>query len=133
MAEAVQMAHYGSLSEKQLRAVRLIEDSGHHLLDLINDILDVAKIESGHIQLELQVCDARGLCQASLHLINGMADRKNLNVEFVFPSHSFTIFADPRRFKQILVNLLSNAVKFTPADGELGLEVNADPSNPIPS
>ena len=126
MAEAMQLTHYGFLTEKQLRAVHLIETSGHHLLDLINDILDVAKIESGHIQLELQVCDARDLCQASLHLINGMANRKNQAVEFIFPADSFTVFADPRRFKQILVNLLSNAVKFTPEGGELGLEVGAD-------
>ncbi|MFM8320624.1 MAG: PAS domain S-box protein [Chloroflexota bacterium] len=123
LAEALQLQTYGALSEKQLAALRNIEGSGRHLLDLINDILDLSKIEAGRLDLQLQPCALGEICQASLQLTKGMAHQKHLRVSFTSQPVSALVQADPRRLKQMLVNLLSNAVKFTPEGGALGLEV----------
>ncbi|MGH7451146.1 MAG: response regulator [bacterium] len=134
--EALQEQVYGLLNEKQLQAVGDVEESGHHLLALINDILDLSKIEMGKLELEMVPVHLEGVCQASLHFINQMAQRKRLKVFTNIDSAVTTIQAargdepafapfraDERQLKQILVNLLSNAVKFTPEGGKIGLEV----------
>lgn len=126
LSEVLQMQTYGPLNEKQLKAVKNIESSGRHLLDLINDILDLSKIEAGKLDLQIAPCSIVGICQASLQLVKGMAHQKNQNISFSINPASVTINADMRRLKQMLVNLLSNAVKFTPPDGRLGLEVQGN-------
>ncbi len=125
LSEALQLQTYGTLTEKQLKALRNIETSGRHLLDLINDILDLSKIEAGKLDMQFEPCQAAELCQASLHLVKGMAHQKRQNIGFNIDPAAITIRADARRLKQMLVNLLSNAVKFTPEGGKLGLEVIA--------
>ncbi len=127
-SEVLQLKAYGDLSEKQIKAVRNIEDSGRHLLDLINDILDLSKIEAGKVELQFAPCSLADICQASLQLIKGMAQQKLQLVHYSAPDEPVLIYADARRIKQILVNLLSNAVKFTAEGGELGLEVQANES-----
>jgi PAS domain S-box-containing protein len=123
LSEALQLNTYGVLNEKQLRALVNIESSGRHLLDLINDILDVSKIESGKLDLNLGLCSLREICEAGLQLTKEIAFQKHQPVKFsMFPERIF-LYADARRLKQILVNLLSNAVKFTPEGGELGLDI----------
>jgi PAS domain S-box-containing protein len=117
----------GPLNEKQRRYVGLISESGNHLLSLINDILDLAKIEAGQIVLNINEADLGQLCQASLRMINELAHKKNQQVTFRIGADIGLVWVDERRMKQILVNLLSNAVKFTPEHGKLGLEVAADP------
>jgi PAS domain S-box-containing protein len=116
----------GSLNEKQQKYVMTISESGHHLLSLINDILDLAKIESGQIILNINEVDLNKVCQASLRMINELAHKKNQQVTLEIDEEIGSIWADERRLKQILVNLLSNAVKFTPENGELGIEVRGD-------
>jgi len=115
----------GPLNEKQQRYITMISESGNHLLSLINDILDLAKIESGQIVLNINEADLKQVCQASLRMINELAHKKNQQVTLEVEDIG-SIWADERRLKQILVNLLSNAVKFTPENGKLGLEVHAD-------
>jgi PAS domain S-box-containing protein len=116
----------GPLNEKQNRYVGMISESGNHLLSLINDILDLAKIEAGQIILNINEVDLKQVCQASLRMINELAHKKNQQVTLEIEDEIGPIWADERRLKQILVNLLSNAVKFTPENGTLGLEVQAD-------
>jgi len=108
------------------KALRGIQGSGKHLLELINDILDLSKIEADKLELLVEDCDAGNLCQASLQLVKGMSQSKRLRVGFSMSPPSLAVRADPRRLKQMLVNLLSNAVKFTAEGGEIGLEVTLD-------
>ena len=123
LTEVLLLQTYGPMNEKQVKALKNIESSGRHLLELINDILDLSKIEAGKLDLQMGSCQAGDLCQASLQLIKGMAHQKKQNVGFSMNPAAITLRADPRRLKQMLVNLLSNAVKFTPEGGQLGLEV----------
>ena len=116
----------GPLNEKQERYVTTIIESGHHLLSLINDILDLAKIEAGQIVLNIEEVDVQRVCQASLRMISEMAHKKNQEVSLQIAPDLDVVWGDERRLKQILVNLLSNAVKFTPENGNLGLQVHAD-------
>jgi CheY-like chemotaxis protein len=126
LSEALQLNTYGELNERQQRTLKNIEESGRHLLELINDILDLSKIEAGKLDLNFVPCSVADVCQASLQLTKGMAHQKNQIVNYSPPTEHILVQADVRRFKQILVNLLSNAVKFTPKDGEIGLEVHLD-------
>ena len=123
LSEAMQMKTYGSLSEKQLNALQNIELSGRHLLALINDILDLSKIEAGKLEMQFETFSLADVCQSSLQLTKGMAHQKNQTVSFSMSPGAVLVRADPRRLKQMLVNLLSNAIKFTPAGGSLGPEV----------
>jgi PAS domain S-box-containing protein len=131
LSEALQEQVYGSLGERQVRALRNIEDSGRHLLMLINDILDVSKIEAGKLNLELQAVNVDAVCQASLGLVRQIAHKKQIEVRYTPDPTVGIIQADERRLKQILVNLLSNAVKFTLEGGRIGLEVTADQQNEV--
>jgi signal transduction histidine kinase len=126
MSEGLQDEVYGPLNERQLKSLSTIAGSGHHLLSLINDILDVSKIEAGKLELAISAVSVDPVCRASLGLIAQAAQRKQLEVSYTFDVAVTTVQADGRRLKQILVNLLSNAVKFTPEGGAIGLEVVGD-------
>jgi signal transduction histidine kinase/DNA-binding response OmpR family regulator len=131
LSEALQTEVYGTLNAKQAKTIHSIEESGRHLLNLINDILDLSKIEAGKLELEPSVFPVDELCQASLRLVKQMAATKGQSVTYTLSPAGLTMRADPRRLKQALVNLLSNAVKFTPEGGSLGLEVHGDPERKV--
>jgi len=131
LAEALQEQTRGSLNEHQLKSLRLIEESGHHLLSLINDILDLSKIEAGKLDLQFDLIAVETICQASLQFIREAAVKKSISVSFNTNNMQAVLQADTRRLKQILVNLLSNAVKFTPEGGQVGLEVTAEPEQEV--
>jgi PAS domain S-box-containing protein len=131
LSEALQLQTFGTLTERQAKVVREIESSGRHLLDLINDILDLSKIEAGKFDLALAPCRAAEVCQASMSLVKGVAQQKRLNLGFSMNLPEITVRADARRLKQMLVNLLSNAVKFTPEGGSIGLDVAADSNKKV--
>lgn len=126
ISEALQEQVYGALNEKQLGSLQRIEESGRHLLDLINDILDLSKVEAGKLEMEFEPSSVESVCQASLNFIKRDAQKKRLTVHYHRDETITVIQADERRLKQILVNLLSNAVKFTDEGGELGLEVKGN-------
>ncbi len=126
LAEAVQEGVYGALTEKQQASLRTIEESGRHLLTLINDILDLSKIEAGKVDLELGLVDVEEVCRASLRMVKQAAQKKQITLSKTLDTSVLLMEADERRLKQILVNLLSNAVKFTPAGGQVTLEVAGD-------
>jgi PAS domain S-box-containing protein len=117
---------YGILNEKQLNSLQTVRNSGIHLLSLINDILDLSKIEAGKVELQYEIVSISALCQASLLFIKELARKKRLKVKSQFDGELDSLYADQLRVKQILVNLLSNAVKFTPEEGEIALEVTSD-------
>jgi PAS domain S-box-containing protein len=117
----------GPLDQRQQQAIELIHSSGEHLLGLINDILDVSKIESGKFELRAEAVSVNDICRSSLNFIKQLAGKKSISVEYVpLPDLTTTLWVDPKRLKQILVNLLNNAVKFTPEHGSVTLQVSAD-------
>ncbi len=126
LSEALQEEVYGPLTDRQRKSLRGIEDSGRHLLTLVNDILDLAKVEAGKLELQLGPVLVAGVCQASLTMVKQMAHNKQIKVSISVDPEVDTLQADERQLKQILVNLLSNAVKFTPEGGTVGLEVVGD-------
>jgi PAS domain S-box-containing protein len=126
LSEALQEGVYGPLVERQHVSLHSIEESGRHLLALINDILDLAKIGAGKIELEYESVSIRTVCQASLQLVRQAAQKKQLVVELTIDPAVTLMYGDARRLKQILVNLLANAVKFTPPGGAIGLKVVGD-------
>ncbi|HKM54620.1 MAG TPA: ATP-binding protein, partial [Isosphaeraceae bacterium] len=126
ISEGLEELVYGPLNSEQQAALRDIEECGRHLLSLINDILDVAKIEAGKIEVEFGPVAVAQLCQASLRLVKESAQKKKLVLSLHVDQSVGLLVSDERRLKQVLVNLLSNAVKFTPERGEVGLEVVGD-------
>lgn len=126
LSESLSEQIAGPLNEKQQKYISTISESGHHLLSLINDILDLAKIDAGQITLDINKVDVHSVCQASLRMIKQLAQKKNQEVSLEIDDGLGLMWADERRLKQMLVNLLGNAVKFTPENGRLGLEVHGD-------
>jgi CheY-like chemotaxis protein len=126
LSESLSEQIAGPLNEKQQKYIATISESGHHLLSLINDILDLAKIDAGQITLDINKVDIHSVCQASLRMIKQLAQKKNQEVSLEIDHGLGLMWADERRLKQMLVNLLGNAVKFTPENGRLGLEVHGD-------
>jgi PAS domain S-box-containing protein len=117
---------YGPLTAKQDGAIQSIEEASRHLLSLINDILDLSKVEAGMLQLEPSAVEIESLGRAVMRMVVQVALSKRVALTTSYDSLGETLFADERRLKQILVNLLANAVKFTPAGGRVGLEVRGD-------
>jgi PAS domain S-box-containing protein len=111
----------GPLNEKQKRFIGHIHKDSMHLLDLINDILDLSKVESGRLRIEREVFEVAQSVEEALDSIRPGAAAKNIGIEAEI-AVSTAIFADRVRFKQILYNLLSNAVKFTPERGKIRVE-----------
>jgi PAS domain S-box-containing protein len=126
LAELIQ----GPLNERQLRSVSNIDESGRHLLDLINDILDLSKIEASMLDLQEESVGVADLFEASIRMVAGAAAKKGIGLSSRLDPQVMQIRGDPRRLKQILVNLLSNAIKFTPS-GQITLEVQGNPADGI--
>jgi PAS domain S-box-containing protein len=125
-AEILAEEIHGALNGTQQKAVRSVESSGRHLLMLINDILDLSKIEAAMLELYPETISVEMLCSACLMFVKHDANRKRLAVSMTIDPSVTNLRADPRRIKQILVNLLVNAVKFTSEGGAVGLEVFGD-------
>ncbi|MFN3523321.1 MAG: sensor histidine kinase [Phenylobacterium sp.] len=110
---------FGPLPEKYGEYAELIHESGSHLLELINDVLDMSKIEAERFELALEPFDARDAVSAVLRLMRGQADRAGVHLRGVLPREPIEVTADRRALKQIALNLISNALKFTPKDGSV--------------
>ncbi|HEU0296383.1 MAG TPA: GAF domain-containing protein, partial [Anaerolineales bacterium] len=126
MSESLLEQKRDPLSEDQQRFLETIDSSGRHLLELINDVLDLSKIEAGKFDVYPQVMEVNPLCQSCLAFVRAQALKKSISLVYEEADPAFKIYADPRRLKQILVNLLTNAVKFTPEHGRVTLHVHAD-------
>jgi len=117
---------YGPLQVQQIKVIDTIHESGNHLLTLINDILDIVKVEAGKMDLAWDMVPVEQLCEASLRLIEQSAKRKRQQVSSKISENAGLLHCDSRRMKQVLVNLLGNAVKFTPEGGSIELKVETD-------
>jgi signal transduction histidine kinase/CheY-like chemotaxis protein len=131
LSESLEAGTYGELKPRQVEILRIIAESGKHLQALINDILDLSKIEAGKLELQAKPTTVSTFCQASIRMVKQTAFKKNLQVSMANTSNIEVIHADERRLKQMLVNLLSNSVKFTPEGGQIDLEVSREGDDAI--
>ncbi len=135
IAEGFQEGTFGMLNDQQERMLQIISSSGSHLLDLINDILDLAKIEAGKLTLELAVTNIDQLSKDSAVFVRQQATQKNVQLQIQVAQSLPQLVIDERRMRQVLINLLNNAVKFTPEGGKVTLEITlqeAIANNPNP-
>ena len=114
----------GEVSVKQKEYVGFIHDSGTHLLSIIMDILDLAKVESGKFELHMDRVDPNSIVKSCVTLITERAHNHGLKLTVAVQDGLPWIIVDPVRFKQILINLLTNAVKFTPNGGRVTLDIH---------
>ncbi len=125
-AELLLGGFHGPLTPPQAKGLRTIDEGGRHLLALINDILDVAKIEAGRLRLQPEPSGLEPIVQATLGMVGQLARRKGIELAVDVAPPDCRVVADGRRLKQILANLLSNAVKFTPDGGRVGVIARVD-------
>jgi signal transduction histidine kinase len=125
-SEVLQERFFGELNEKQAEYTDDILSSGRHLLSLINDILDLSKIEAGRMELEVTTFDLPMAIENALLLIRERASRHGIRLDRVIDDRLGDFTGDERKVKQVLVNLLSNAVKFTPEGGKIQVQAGLD-------
>jgi signal transduction histidine kinase len=128
-SEMLKEQYFGELNEKQMEYSMDIHSSGKHLLSLINDILDLSKVEAGRMELDVAEFDLPLAIENALTLIKERAARHGINLDLKVDEELECFHGDERKFKQILVNLLTNAVKFTPEGGRIS--VDAGKSNGV--
>jgi signal transduction histidine kinase len=117
---------FGDVNAKQREYLTDIHSSGEHLLSLINDILDLSKIEAGRMDLELSTFNVPAALQSTMTLMRERATRSNVALKLNCDEHIEQWVADERKFRQIMINLMSNAVKFTPAGGTVSVDAAAE-------
>jgi signal transduction histidine kinase len=118
-SEVLAQGMFGDINEKQTEYLHDILESGRHLLSLINDILDLSKIEAGRMELEASEFDLPQAIQNALTLVRERALRRGIALHHVIDDRVAEVRADERKVKQVLLNLLSNAIKFTPEGGRI--------------
>jgi signal transduction histidine kinase len=123
-SEVLEQEMFGELNEKQMEYVNDIHSSGRHLLSLINDILDLSKIEAGKVELDVSCFDLPTTIEGTLTLVRERAMRHGLEMDMTLGDRLGEIEADERKVRQILLNLLSNSVKFTSDGGRI--DINAE-------
>jgi signal transduction histidine kinase len=117
----------GPLNDEQIKQLGMVKSSGQHLLALINDVLDISKIEAGEIEIDNTVFDLRESIQKVMHAMAPLAEKKHLSLTARLAPDVGPIVSDRRRVEQIVINLLSNAVKFTDR-GEVTLVAETGPA-----
>ncbi|WP_271255076.1 GAF domain-containing protein [Pseudanabaena sp. Chao 1811] len=117
---------FGSINQQQNNMLQIVEKSSNHLLELINDILDLSKIEAGKLTLESTDTNINQLCQSSIMFVKQQAMQKQIQLEMQISQPIPDLEIDERRIRQVLINLLNNAVKFTPEGGRINLEVTLE-------
>ncbi|HEY1225515.1 MAG TPA: HAMP domain-containing sensor histidine kinase [Brevundimonas sp.] len=122
-ADIMRQRLFGPLPDRYGEYADSIHEAGGHLLELINDVLDVSKIEADRYQLSIERFDARDVVSAAMALVRVTAEDKGVELHGVLPPDMVDVAADRRALKQITLNLLSNAVKFTPAGGSVTVTV----------
>jgi signal transduction histidine kinase len=125
-SEVLHEQMFGELNERQVAYVRDVLEAGRHLLSLINDVLDLAKIEAGRMELELSEVAIPDILRSAVSMHSESASRNGIALAVTTEPSEIEITADERRVRQIVFNLLSNAVKFTPADGRVDVSARLD-------
>lgn len=121
--EMLEQGMCGELTEKQLRYIRNVLTSGKHLLDLINDVLDLSKVEAGKFELRLQTLDITAFIAEIQGMFRHMAAQKSVKLQFTIQQGAYELKADPSRLRQILINLIGNAIKFNRIGGTVEVRV----------
>ncbi len=127
LSEALLEQVYGSLTTKQRESLATIENSGHRLLSLVNDVIDLTRLESKEVKLDMRDNDVAEMCEAVQASVRARADSQEHKLCLSVSHDVGLLCCDAQRLRQILVNLLDNAIKFTPAGGEVGLQVDVLP------
>ncbi len=128
-SDILKMEVVGKLSDKQIKYINNIYDSGGYLLSLINDILDLSKIEAGKMDFEYSKVCLDSLMESSLHFFRGKTVKQKLRLNHIIAKDIGYVYADERRLKQVIVNLVSNAMKFSPEGGSITIEARKIESN----
>jgi signal transduction histidine kinase/CheY-like chemotaxis protein/HAMP domain-containing protein len=126
-SELLENHSFGDLNERQQRYVGNVLTSGRHLLQLINDILDLTKVEAGHMELGLAEFDIRTVVGEVRSIVGSLVDKKHQSLDVMVEDKIGPLTADQSKFKQILYNLLSNAIKFTPEGGQIRVTTRRAP------
>ncbi len=113
---------HGDMNKYQEYAGDILR-SGHHLLELVNDVLDSSRVEAGQIKLKEELIDVRSMAEDSIRMVRERADQKELKITLQAEGTLPALYADHRLCKQILLNLLTNAIKFTPEGRRIGLDI----------
>ncbi len=141
-SEMMSREMFGGLGPRYQEYSRLIHESGSHLLELINSVLDMSKIEAGKFELSEEMFDLEETAQSAVRFLRIPAERAGVALALAVAPGARLVFADKRAVKQILVNLLSNGVKYTPPGGEVrvaaqaghgGVEITVTPAFPRPT
>jgi len=114
---------FGALNPKQQLYTHQINQSGQHLLSLINDVLDLSKVEAGQMRLEVSPIAIHELCEDVLALMSEQAEARKIKIHYTMQPHLPYLMADELRVRQMLLNLLANAIKFSKEETEIGLDV----------
>ncbi|MFN5618796.1 MAG: sensor histidine kinase, partial [Brevundimonas sp.] len=124
-ADIMKSRLFGPLPDRYGEYAELIHQAGQHLLELINDVLDVSKLAAARYELSLEAFDARDVVSAAMAMVRGQAEEKGLTLAGTLTAEPLQITADRRALKQMALNLLSNAIKFTPQDGSVTVTLQA--------
>jgi signal transduction histidine kinase len=130
-SEMLESGYGGALSERQASYTKDIHDSGQHLLQIINNVLDMSKVEAGQYQLYETAVDLRDVARASIAILSGRAREQGLSLELAIDPTLPCVMADERTLRQVLLNLLSNAVKFTPHGGRVTVTGSVQPNGDV--
>ena len=122
-SEIMSQEMFGDLNDKQKEYMNDITKSGIHLLSLINDILDLSKVEAGRMELHLTTLDMNHMIQESCSIVNEIAKSRSIKLTFNPIENLRHLIVDERKTKQIILNLVSNAIKFTPENGEVTIAI----------
>jgi len=123
-SEALSLRLFGELNHKQTEYIDNIQQAGQHLLQLLNDILDLSKVEAGHMELELSGIDVDKFLSAALTMVKANAVQRGIDLRLEVATDIPEIDADQRKLTQVVVNLLSNALKFTDRGGRITLSAD---------
>jgi signal transduction histidine kinase len=124
-SEVLKEEMFGTLNQRQLAYVQDVLDAGKHLLSLINDVLDLAKIEAGRMELNLSPVSIPEILRSAMSMNADRASRSRLELALAAEQTELVVYADERRIRQVIFNLLSNAIKFTPAGGRIEISAHA--------
>src|SRR6185369_1494319 len=125
-SELLEQQIFGGLNDKQRAYVGNVLVSGRHLLQLVNDVLDISKVEAGRMDLVYERTPIGSIVDVVRGVIGAVAAKRGINLEVALPPGLPEVYIDPGRIKQVLYNLISNAIKFTPRGGAVRLAARAD-------
>ena len=123
LTEILQIQHYGSLNDRQMRAIANIELSGNRLLEVVNDVLAYTQLQTGTYPIRPAHFPLNRICQVSLQDVHGQAEARQQQIKYTIFPEDIVLMIDETSLKRILANLLGNAIKFTPKEGAIALTV----------